>query len=336
VSTSFTFDQLPAIEQDHALAEMMNRRSLKKHLALDYDLLNKGILDWHSFVNGYKPAGVNVLAVRRDPCTHSHEHLNTPELIARGCQNPNGAVREIRRQHNLRTTQGRDNWQRLAMFGDITANATSYTGASGAATSTSATSLTNTGAAFPTSGGGGVGGLQGHIVVSMAAGVVGVYAPILSNTATVLTIDQWYQWSSGTGAAGTTPTSTAEYAILPWAGMCLWMGLSTDATTPSASDVCRTADGLFGTGTSGSTASEQTANGLARTFVQPTFPSASNTQLQNTFTYTGSSSVTIAKVVLCNSKAAAGTLLFLDTLLASTATVAANGDTLQITWTVTL
>jgi hypothetical protein len=241
------------------------------------------------------------------------------------------AITQIRRTHNLRVTMGRDNWQRLGMFGDITANSSSYTGVSSAATSTSATSLTNTGAAFPTSGGVN-GSLQGHVVVCP---VVGCYGVILSNTATALTVDQWTSLTSSTGAAGTTPAATAVYSILPWAGMAAWVGMSTNSAAAAAGDVLRTSDGLFADGTTGAAATEQNTNGLSRAFTQWTVI-AGGMQWDHTWTYTGSTSVTIAKAVLCNSLAAAGSLLVLETLLSSTATVNANGDTCELTWQVTL
>jgi hypothetical protein len=294
------------------------RTFTKANIAEDLRLVLAGTMDLRSALQGYRKFSGNSV-----------------EVIVR---DKNGRIKSMSRQHNLRTTQGRDNLQRLQMFGDITANATSYTGVSGAATTVTATSLTAGGSpAFPTSGGGGVGGLQGHIVVCMAAGVPGVYGVIMSNTSSVLTIDQWYSATSAVGAAGSTPGNTSEYFILPWAGMALWIGLSTDTTTPAAADVLRTSGGLFGNGTvSGGSATEQTANQLGRAFVQPTFPGAGQVQLQNTWSYTGSSSVTIAKVVLCNSLAAAGSLLFLDTLLNATATVTTSGDQIQVTWTINL
>ena len=55
--------------------------------------------------------------------------------------------------------------------------------------------------------------------------------------------------------------------------------------------------------------------------------------IKNTFTYTGSSPLTITGVCMLN--APSGGTLFAEDALASTATVSANGDTLTITWTFT-
>lgn len=236
---------------------------------------------------------------------------------------------------NVRTTMGRDQIQRMQQFGDITANASSYTGVTGTITSiATATTATNTAAAFPTSGGLN-GSLQGHIIVFPVAGVYGV---ILSNTATVITFDQLTAFNSAIGAVGSTPASGAAYAIMPGGNITPWMGLSTHNVAGAAGDVLRTADGLFADGTTGGTATEQNANGLVRTFVQPTFPSASNVQLQVIFTYTGGTVTPFVcyKVVLCNSKPAAGSLLYSDALLNAGASFATNGDNTTATYTFTL
>lgn len=74
--------------------------------------------------------------------------------------------------------------------------------ANGTATSTSSTSLTNTGAAFSTS-------LVGQIVATPTA-----YGVIESATATVLTIDRWYTYATPGGAAASTPSGTTTYVII--------------------------------------------------------------------------------------------------------------------------
>ncbi len=334
-------------------------RSFRKHFKEDFHQLRKGILDPKGFLNGYclprkllsNPTELKIFdgpTLRKMGCKMVPEKI-VDELgnVERAHWTHEGkkvdfndahwgkSLKAVRRSFNLRVTMGRDQWQRGLMFGNITANASSYTGATGAATATTATSLTNSGAAFPTTGGPNT-GLQGQVVVAMAAGVTGVFGVICSNTATALTIDQWTNPASATGAAGSTPGATTEYLVLPWNSFALWVGLSTNSSAAAAGDVLRTADGLFSDGTTGNTATEQNANGLVRTFIQPTFPGAGQIQLQNTWTYTSSSSVTIAKGVLCNTKPVANSLLILETLTSATATVTANGDTIQLTWTINL
>lgn len=288
-------------------------RSTEDHIKEDLQLFAAGVLDLHSMLNSYKP------------------HAHPVEVVFR---HADGKVYAVRRQGNLQVDQGRNLTERGALFADIAAN-TAFAAIKGAATASSATSLTvPTG--LPTSGGLS-GSLQGRIVYALPnnSGVgSSVYGVIVSNTATVITVDQWYDPTSTAGAAGATPNATANFIIGPNFGNTNWMGLSTDTTTPAAADVLRSADGLFGNGGAASTATEQTGSGLARAFVLPTFPATHQTQLQQTFTYTGAVSVTIAKVILANSKAAAGSLLNLDTLLAATATVSASGDSIQVTWTI--
>lgn len=320
----------------------------------DRALMRLGVLDRASFKSGRK-AAVNPVEVRTsslvedgvkvdplllvdDPSMFTDPVMVDGVLRDRAFGMKRRILRELRRQHNLRTTQGRDNVQRGQMFGDITANASSYTGVAGNATATSATSLTNSGAAFPTSGGLN-GSLQGHIVWALPnnSGTGSrVFGVIVSNTGTVLTVDQWYDPTSSSGAAGTTPNATCNYVVSPTMGQTLWVGLSTSTAAAAAGDVLRSSDGQFGDGTTSGASTEQAGSGLARAYIQPTFPSTSNIQIQHTWTYTGSSSVTIGKVVLCNTLAAAGSLLLLETLLNATGTVSSNGDTLQVTWTVTL
>lgn len=324
-------------------------RSGLNHVIEDLVLMSKGVLDPRSAISGHmlvkNPVEISVFdgkklarlggklvtdvgnsSGKRAHWEYRGAQLNFDEPAWKA------ALRSVSRSKNLRVTMGRDQWQRLLMFGNITANATSYTGVSGAATSTSATSLTNTGAAFPTTGGPNT-GLQGQIVVCPVAGV---YGTITANTATALTVDQWTSFASATGAAGSTPAATAVYAVLPWAGTALWAGLSTNAAAAAAGDVLRSADGLFADGTTGAAATEQNANGLVRTFIPPTFPSPGQITLANTWTYTGSSSVAITKAVLCNTKPVVGSLLVLETLTNATATLSANGDTVALSWVISL
>jgi hypothetical protein len=329
------------------------RLRTRAHLAEDIRYLLAGKLDRRSFISGYtkvkNPVEVKVFdgpKLAKMGCTliperivdslgnveRAHWRYNNSRIDLTNDPRWKPALRQVVRTHNLRTTQGRDNFQRLQISGNITANASGYTGVTGTATATTSTSLTNSGAAFPTSGGPNS-GLQGQIVVCP---VVGCYGVIMSNTATALTVSQWTSMSSATGAAGSTPASTAVYAIMPNAGTAQWIGLSTNSSAAAAGDVPRTADGLWGDGTTSGAATEQTGSGLARVFVQANLGTADEIVYTNLFTYTGSSSVTIAKAILFNSVAAAGNLGFLETLLSATATVTSNGDAISITWTLSL
>lgn len=146
-------------------------------------------------------------------------------------------------RHNLTTdtaagyTNRRD-WQAKAM-GDF--GTTAFATVQGAATAATATTLTNSGAAFPTAGQ----GLAGKIVVACpnSAGVGSkVWGVIVSNTATALTVDQWYDPTSTTGAAGTTPNATASYVIVPGQAPAPWMAVTQNAAAAAASDTTLTAE----------------------------------------------------------------------------------------------
>lgn len=126
------------------------------------------------------------------------------------------------------------------------------------------------------------------------------------NLRTNLGADFWSNQLFSTASASATATAH-------------WLGITTDATAAAAGDTTLT--------------SEETTNGLARVAGTVAHTgSATSTTISNTFTYTGSTSKVIAKLGLFTA-ISAGTLV-LETLLASTATVNANGDTLAITWTV--
>lgn len=322
----------------------------------DWSHLRAGILDARSFVNGWREM-VNPVEVRTTSLVADDADVNPallvsdPAAFTEAKMRRDGSwgdaafgmrrrvFREIRRQHNLQLTVGKNQMQRIQSFTDIgTGNgqfvaytgttATTLTGASGL--STSATSAGNT-------------GLQGKLVYvqnsTVANSVIGV---IVSNTATAITVDQWYAIPV-TGSAGTTPTSAAGTAVvLPGGTFGWWCALSTSTASPAAGDVTRTADGLWGDGTGAGAATEQNTNGLSRAYVgqgggtAPTAPGGGQIALNHTWTYTGASSVTIGKVVLFNSLAAVGTIPLLETLLSATATVSANGDTIQLaSWTIT-
>lgn len=78
-------------------------------------------------------------------------------------------------------------------------------GEANVATATSATTLTRVGATWVSNI------FTGRVVVAAS----GVYGNIASNTATVLTIDQWSSPATPGGAAGATPLATTAYTILP-------------------------------------------------------------------------------------------------------------------------
>lgn len=313
--------------------------------AEDTSLYRLGVLDAKSFWSGYRKHFDPVeVRVTRLLAPHKVQDVHPDRLV----KNPDGSlfrdlehdgyyrkIMAVRRQHNLRLTVGRDQLQRVQNFSDVGSGSLNGLLSTAAGAAPTATTFTDTGAAFPTAASGaGNSGEQAHwVFVNTATWTSSVYGVILSNTATVLTIDQWYAIPV-TGSAGSTPAATRPYFVSHYPSPMYWIALSTSTTAAAAGDVTRTADGLWGDGTGSGAATEQTANGLARAFQAVTFPSAGQAQAVHTWTYTGSSSVTIGKVIWFNSLAAAGTVPFLETLLNATATVAANGDNIQLTWQV--
>ena len=191
----------------------------------------------------------------------------------------------------------------------------SATGEANTATATSATSLTRSGASWTTNQ------WANYVVVAAS----GVYGNILSNTGTVLTIDRWYNAATPGGAAGTTPTGTTTYTIMPYAGGAMFMGLTANATAVASGDT--TLPGEITTAGAGLIRKictlTHTAGGATGTAVA-------------VFTTNGTDTlpVTIAKMGLSPSLLSGQNQLF-QTILSATATLSAVGDQLTVTNTIT-
>lgn len=187
-------------------------------------------------------------------------------------------------------------------------------GISGTATSTSATSLTNTGASWTTD--------QWKWCIVFAANRYGV---VLSNTGTVLTIDRWYDPATPGGTAGSTPGGTSTYVIMPCAAPSQFMGLTANASAVGSGDT--TLPGEITTAGGGLIRKQATlahsAGGATGTLV-------------GVFTANGSDSlpVTVAKMGVGPSLLSAANQLF-QTLLNATATITISGDQVTVTDTVT-
>jgi hypothetical protein len=224
-------------------------------------------------------------------------------------------------RHNLTTdtatgyTNRRD-WQSKAMGGGLPPVATM----TGSATSVTATSLTNTGASFPTAGQ----GLAGMIVVAgpratSSAGDAISFGVIVSNTATVLTIDRWY--SGGTWGLGTTPNGTCSYTVLPGQMPAMFLAVTSDNGAPSASDT--------------TLASEATTNGFARALATWAHTAAATTYtLQVVFTASGTLTVNKEAVFGAANTTAGGVMPF-ESAEPNPPTLV-SGDTLTQTVTITI
>lgn len=220
-------------------------------------------------------------------------------------------------RHNLTTdtasgyTNRRD-WQAKAM--GLADTVATYVGA---ATASSATSLTNSGASFPTSGQ----GLSGRIVAvgpnSSGTGST-VFGVIMSNTGTVLTVDQWY--NPGTLAVGTTPNATGTYQVLPGQFPAPYLAVTSDSGSPAASDT--------------TLASELSTNGFTRQLGTYSHTAAASTySLATTFTATGTQ--TINKEAVFGSAVTAKGVMPFESAEPNPPTLV-SGDVLTQTVTVTI
>lgn len=189
-------------------------------------------------------------------------------------------------------------------------------GATGTSTATAATTMTDSGATWGTTAY--VGGW-----VQCANRI----ANILSHTGTVLTLDRWYDPTNRGGAAGSTPSSTSAYVILPSAGPSDFMGLSANASAVNAA-VDTTLPGEITT----------SGGGLIRKICPVAHTAGASTgTLTPVFTANGSDTlpVTIAKTGVSGSILSTLPNRY-NTLLSTTATLSLSGDQLTITSTITL
>jgi hypothetical protein len=342
-----------AIDLVSPFSRGIRMREAGRHLREDLDAAKLGMLDLRSLAAGYQrqvnPVQVTTTSLIRDSVEVDPRRLATdPKLFTEPVwdgkvwrdlahSRDRRVVREVRRQHNIQWRAGRDRVMLPAMFGDAGAGLSGFTGN---LTSIAGNVATDSGAGWPTAtSAAGNAGLQGHIMVcgANASGtgskVLGV---IVANIATAATVDQWYAVPV-TGAAGTTPNGTAGYCILPGgSGWLPWIALSTDTTAVAAT----------GSEPAGATfTGEQTANGLGRAFVGQggaTAPiitpgtTTSTIALDHTWTYSTTGAVVLAKVLLYNSLSVTGNLISFETLLNATGTVSLSGDTLRVTWTMTV
>lgn len=215
-----------------------------------------------------------------------------------------------------RTNKGRD--MQGVQMGGGTMTGFAATSAGSAPT---ATTFTDSGAAWPTTGD----TLAGRVIQTGTVEMV-----VISNTATVATGYRWRNIATPTGANGTTPSATVAYTISPSIAPWPFVGLSANAS-PSSSDTALTSEIV----TSG--------GGLIRKPAPYAHTASATTYtLTPVFTANGSDSlpVTVASIgvfqdVPSTPTTAAGQPIF-TTSLSATATLAASGDQLTVTETVTM
>lgn len=206
------------------------------------------------------------------------------------------------------------------MAGDLAA-------ATGNATGSSATTLTDSGATWTTNA------FKGHIVaVTLSANNVAVsgwrYGTVVSNTGTALTVDQWYlPTAPGTFAAASTPSSTCAYFIQSGGAPCWYMGLTADTAAVGASDTTLPSEIT----TSG--------GGLIRKICTVAHTASATTYtLAATFTANGTDSlpVTVHKIGISPSILSTAALQLFESILSADATLTASGDAVTVTDTVTM
>jgi hypothetical protein len=234
-----------------------------------------------------------------------------------------GEERSTGWRHNLTTTTavGYTNaydWLAKAMgLGPSSA----FASAQGFATSTTATSLVNSGATFPTAGQ----GLAGQVVVAgpnnAGTGAV-VFGVIVSNTATSLTIDQWTDPTSTLGNAGATANGTCSYCIVQGQNPAAWMALTANVFVPTTADT--------------TLAGELTVNGFTRAVGTYAHTAAASTYtLVHLWTCTGGSTTINNEAQFGAANVTAGGVMPFESAEPTPPTLI-NGDTLQNTVQITL
>lgn len=216
---------------------------------------------------------------------------------------PEGSVEDLGVARNLLTNSGRD----LVAAGIGTNGPAANT-----ATATSATSLTDTGESWTTDQ------FKGWTVFAEESTNNPVFGNIGSNTATVLTVDQWWGPNDTTE---TTPASTCDYIILPTC-RARFMGLTENASAASATDTVLTG--------------EITTGGCSRAIATYAHTAGTSTLTQTkTFSVTASFPA-IHKIGLFTAAntTAAGIMVY-EVVLNADANVI-SGDSLQVVWTLTI
>ena len=213
----------------------------------------------------------------------------------------------------LITNNGRNKWALMEGGGGIAV-------AGATATATSSTTLTNSGASYTSN-------QFVNCVLVAGSGSGAVYGNIISNTATVITIDRWNNFATPGGVAGSTPGSTTTYNILAVSSPAQFGALSPTSITPALGDT--TLSGEITT----------SSGGLIRKIATwaHTAGAASYTQTL-VYTANGSDSLPVTvqsgalfdTIVVGNS-----TSMMFEDSVSPTATLSASGDQLTLTFTVT-
>ena len=205
---------------------------------------------------------------------------------------------------NLLNNAGRDLWD--ASFGAAGVN-----NGTNVATGSSATSLTDTGEAWTTDQ------FKGWTVIAEESTNTPVYGNIGSNTGTVLTIDAW---KNADDSAGTTPGTTANYAIYPTC-RARYMGLTENASSAAAGNTTLTG--------------EITTGGCARALATYAHTGGTSSYtMQKTFSVSASFPAIHRGALFTASNTTAAGIMVFEAVLNADANVI-SGDSLQVTATIT-
>jgi hypothetical protein len=195
--------------------------------------------------------------------------------------------------------------------------AAGFSAASGATISYAATTLTDTAQAWTTNQ------WVGARVVVAPTGTAPVVGIVVSNTATVITVDRWETPGSPGGTAATTPTATSAYAIGSGNVPAWYIALTANSSAPLTTDT--------------SLAGEITTAGgaLVRKISPFSFSGGASTSYTLSPTWTGNASdiypVTVAKIGVFQSIVTSAVFgLLFATLLSATATLSTPGDQLVL------
>ena len=242
--------------------------------------------------------------IRRGHKTYDHIRLG-PNHVHAVVIHPDGSYEDLGVSPNLLNTDGRD-------LVSASLGAPGVNNGTNVATGSSATSLTDTGEAWTTDQ------FKGWIVIAEESTNTPVHGNIGSNTGTVLTIDAW---RNADDSAGTTPGTTANYCIIP-ACRARYIGLTENASAAAAGNTVLTG--------------EITTGGCARALATYAHTNdAATLTLTKSFSVTASFPAIHRAGLFTASNTTAGGIMVFESVLNADAAVL-NGDTLQVTWTITL
>lgn len=228
-----------------------------------------------------------------------------PNMVHAAVIHADGSVTDLGVAQNLLTNVGRDLAHDATLRAGINNGANISTGAA-------ATSLTDTGEAWTTDL------YKGWTVIAEETTNTPVQGNIGSNTGTVLTIDAW---RNADDSAGTTPGATSNYSIYPTFRP-RYMGLTENASAASAASTALTG--------------EITTGGASRALATAAHTAGTATgTLSKTFSITANfPAIHRIGLFTASNTTAAGVLCY-EVVLNADANVI-NGDSLQITWTLTI